>query len=545
MKLRLPDKVRIFTAVDRGLQLDCTGSACSDTLSVEDITLELRLKDERLHVAVTAEKSPLFHIRLRWNFTPEEARLDSVRVLGDTWERTYGELEWRSVIPQRFMPWYMLVSNGSDAVRDFNGRHTECFGVEVRPAAVCAWQYDTHGVTLWLDVRCGGDGVLLGARRLDVCRVLMCDYYNMSAFEAGRAACREMCRDGLIPSGMIYGSNNWYYAVGNSSHAQILRDARLLAELTEGCENRPYCVIDDGWQRHPCDGPWDEGNERFPDMARLAEEISACGVLPGIWVRYLSDGHGEHMGEKFHIPSRPGVLDVSLDEVVECVRRDTERIVSWGYKLIKHDFTCVDIFGVYGGTRPTYLAENGWSFSDRRFTSAELALRLYRTVREAAGDDVIIIGCNTPSHLTAGLVNLSRTGHDTSGRHFERTRICGVNALAFRMMQHGIFYLCDADCASHAGRIDWKQNREWLRAVGDSGTPLFVSADPDLMTDEIMRDMREALCRNSLGADCTVPVDWMENTAPELYLVNGEERRYNWYASDGTWQFIPPCDPEY
>ena len=540
MKLRLPDKIKIFTAIDRGISLDV-----SDNMVCSDVTLALSIKEDRLAVSVSSEKSPLFHIRLRWNFTEDEKRREAVRVMGDTWERTYGELEWRSIVPQRFMPWYMLVSNGSDTVPDTEGRRTEGFGVEVRPNAVCSWQYDTYGVTLWLDVRCGGDGVLLGGRTLDICRIVMKDYTDISAFSAGCEFCREMCRDGLIPDHMIYGSNNWYYAVGNSSHEQILRDARLVSSLTKGCENRPYMVIDDGWQKHPCDGPWDSGNERFPDMARLAREIAAEGAIPGIWVRYLKDSHMETLGNDFRIPSRPEILDPSLPEVIEQVKKDTKRITDWGYKLIKHDFTCVDIFGEYGFDRHTYLAANGWSFRDRSRTTAEITLALYRAIREAAGDDVIIIGCNTPSHLSAGLVHLYRTGNDTSARHFERTRICGVNALAFRMIQNGIFYLCDADCASHAGRIDWNQNREWLRAVGESGTALFISADPDLTDGKIQCDMRDALSRNSKGLDTMVPIDWMENTAPERYLVNGEEVSYNWYAPDGTWRFIPPADPEY
>ncbi len=541
MKIRLPDKIRIFTAIDGGVELDVRDGETG----AGDVSLSLKLEDDRLAVSVAAESSPLFHIRLRWNFTEDEKRRDVVRIMGDTWERTYGELEWRGVVPQRFMPWYMLVSNGSDSVRDFSGRHTECFGVEVRPAAVCSWQYDTRGVTLWLDVRCGGDGVLLGGRRVELCRVLMSDHFDVSAYEAGRAACREMCRDGISPSHMIYGSNNWYYAVGNSSHEQILRDARLISSLTEGIENRPYCVIDDGWQRNPCDGPWDRGNEKFPDMARLAREMREENVIPGLWVRYLNDSRHETLGDEYRIPSRPDVLDPSLPEVIEKVRRDTERFVEWGYRLIKHDFTVFDAFGVYGGERDTYLAKNGWSFRDRSRTTAEIVTELYRAVREAAGNETVIIGCNTVSHLSAGLVHLSRTGHDTSGRHFERTRICGVNALAFRMMQNGIFYLCDADCASHAGRIDWKQNREWLRAVGDSGTALFISADPDLMTDEIERDMREALRLSANAAEEMIPVDWMENTAPERYLVKGEEKVYNWYEEGGTRRFVPPCDPEY
>ena len=204
-----------------------------------------------------------------------------------------------------------------------------------------------------------------------------------------------------------------------------------------------------------------------------------------------------------------------------------------------------DIFGVYGGKRDTYFSENGWSFRDRSRTGAEITLDLYRAIKEAAGDGIIIIGCNTPSHLTAGLAHVYRTGNDTSGRHFERTRICGVNALGFRMMQNGIFYLCDPDCAIHAGRIDWKQNREWLRAVSESGQALFISADPDKMGEEQMRDMREALVRNSIGKDEMIPIDWMENTAPERYLVNGELHEFYWYAPDGTGRFIPPADPEY
>ena len=540
MKLRFPDRIKLFCAIDRGIPLEV-----SEVMTCDDISLSLRTENDRLTVSLRADTTPVLHVRLRWNFTDEEKRRDAVRVMGDTWERTYGELEWRSVVPQRFMPWYMLVSNGSDTSHDCSERYTEGFGVEVRPHAVCSWQYDPRGVTLWLDTRCGGDGVILGGRETELCRIVMQDYRAMSAYSAGRLFCREMCRDGLIPDRMIYGSNNWYYAVGNSSHEQILRDTKLVASLTEGCENRPFMVVDDGWQKYPCDGPWEHGNEKFPDMARLAHEMAAENVIPGIWVRYLRDSHMESLGEEFRIPSRPEILDPSCPEVIELVKQCTRRFVDWGYKLIKHDFTSFDIFGVYGGTRDTYFSENGWSFRDRSRTGAEITLDLYRAIKEAAGDGIIIIGCNTPSHLTAGLAHVYRTGNDTSGRHFERTRICGVNALSFRMMQNGIFYLCDPDCAIHAGRIDWKQNREWLRAVSESGQALFISADPDKMGEEQMRDMREALVRNSIGKDEMIPIDWMENTAPERYLVNGEIHEYNWYAPDGTGRFIPPADPEY
>lgn len=94
------------------------------------------------------------------------------------------------------------------------------------------------------------------------------------------------------------------------------------------------------------------------------------------------------------------------------------------------------------------LTEGGWHFADRTLTNAEIILRLYRTLRAAAGD-TLLLGCNTVGHLGAGLFEIQRTGDDTSGRVWERTRRMGVNTLAFRLPQHGTFFASDPDCAAH------------------------------------------------------------------------------------------------
>ena len=151
----------------------------------------------------------------------------------------------------------------------------------------------------------------------------------------------------------------------------------------------------------------------------------------------------------------------------------------------------------------------------------------------------------THQHLTAGVAHLMRTGFDTSSRHFERTRISGVNTLAFRLMQNGTFYAVDADCVGHSGRIDWKLNREWLRLVAESGTTLFISADPDLTTEEMKEDMRIACEISAKGKQNAAPLDWMENQTPEVYIINGEVKTYDYYAEEGTHQFIPPTDQQY
>lgn len=152
---------------------------------------------------------------------------------------------------------------------------------------------------------------------------------------------------------------------------------------------------------------------------------------------------------------------------------------------------------------------------------------LYRTIREAA-DDAVVLGCNVIGHLTAGLAEMNRTGDDTSGREWERTRKMGVNTLAFRMLHHKAFYDADADCVGVTGMIPWERNREWLRAVSVSGTPLFVSCDPKVADEEIYADLEAAFTRSAAQTDELIPLDWMENTCPERWPLNGEEIRFRW-----------------
>ena len=273
MEIRLPDSIRCFSDTEIAL----TNGICGD------VSVTAAERNGNLTVSLRAETTPVRYLRLRWNFTDTERYPAGVRILGDAWERGYGDMAWDTIRPEKCMPWYFFASSQE-------ARITVCFGVMVRPAAMAFWQTDSAGVTLWLDVRCGGGGVLLGGRTLAVCTVLFRSYEGISAFQAAENFCAAMCPDPILPEEPVYGSNNWYYAYGNSSHEEIIEDTKLVAAYTEGLENRPFMVIDDGWQTYPCDGPWDAGNAKFPDMRQLAEEIHAMDVKPGIWVRYLSDG---------------------------------------------------------------------------------------------------------------------------------------------------------------------------------------------------------------------------------------------------------------
>lgn len=500
--LRKPDDIRIT----------CDGENT-------DVVVETELHDRKLELYVTATESKPKFICLRWNYRTTEP----TRVLGDTWERSYGNLEWRSLNGEHFMPWYFIA---------FNGKDTTGCGVMVRPNSFVSFEYDPSGVTAWVDVRCGGVGVELKGRKL-LAATFVCEHYDDTpAFKAACEFCKVMSPEPRLPKEPVYGSNNWYYAYGKSSYDEIMTDAKIIAELAGSNKNKPFMVIDDGWSVNSCEGPW-LPNERYGDMKKVADDFKAMEVKPGIWFRPLHDREARQQHPEWLIKRTVGnnacpFLDPSNPEVAEYLRENIRRIVGWGYELIKHDFTTVDLFGKYGFMlNGTVTDFDNWAFFDRSKTSAEITLDLYRLIREEAGD-CIIIGCNTVSHLCAGLVELARTGDDTSGKTWSRTRAYGVNTLAFRLCQNKAFYMADADCVGILeDRIDWKLNRQWADLVAKSGTPLFVSIQPEVLTDEMKKDLAEAFRRNSEQADVAEPLDWLYNKSPQTWLINGETVDYD------------------
>ncbi len=484
------------------------------------ILFEAVRKDGELRLYITAEDVSLSWLVLRFNCKfPKETIF-----YGDAWERGYGDLHWSGIVPERNMPWYVLAYNKK-------AQALAGYGVRVRPNAFCTWHVDGEGITLTADLRCGGVGVELKGRRLEIATVICREYQNIPAFEGGKSFCRQMCDDGIFPAQPVYGSNNWYYAYGNSSREQILSDTDYVAALTEGLENRPFMVIDDGWQKNVCAGPWDKGNEKFGDMKALAESISSRGVKPGIWYRPLYYA-GENITDEWRSNRDGTFLDPSHPQVLELVKKDVSTLSGWGYKLIKHDYSSFDMFGDWGLNMGTRITRDGWSFYDRTKTSAEIVLGFYKAIKNASGDS-LIMGCNTFSHLCAGLVEINRTGDDTSGREWNRTRNRGVNTLAFRMMQNDIFYKADADCVGITECVPWDKNRQWLYALARSGSPLFISSAKGVADDKMVEEMSQAYAYNSKQTDVLVPVDWTENVCPSEFLLNGEKITFDWFEKHG------------
>lgn len=516
--LRVPDGATAWCGLDQSKPLSRSGPQWS----CSGLSVTTTPEQDRLEISLAATTLRPTHVHLRW----QAAVAPGLVVLNDAWERSYGDLHWESLVPERVLPWYFLTADGAA----LNG-----YGVKTGGAALCFWQIDPEGISLWLHVSNGGSGVALGSRELKAATVVTRrGEKGENALSAARAFCRRMC-DSPRPAATIYGSNDWYYAYGQNTAEQIVRDAELMASLAPGRGPRPFTVVDDGWKNR----------QTFPDMAALAARIRHCDVRPGLWIRPLQAPPGTAADlllpdARFGAETkRKGDLafDPTIPEALERVLAKVSEATGWGYELIKHDYSTYDLLGQWGFEMHAQPTLAGWEFHDRSRTTAEIVGALYAAIRQRAGERTLLIGCNTIGHLGAGIFDAQRTGDDVSGQLWERTRRMGVNTLAFRLPQHGAFFALDADCAPITTQTPWSCNRQWLDLVARSGTVLLVSPQPAAMGTQQHEAVRAAF-ESATGGSEAVMSDWQNNTTPDHWQFRpAEEKNYDWYGDAGAWPF--------
>lgn len=518
--LRRPDRVMALFADGSARAMQFGGGAW--TTSGYRVTTEpVRTASvPAMPVQLEASASGLVRLRLRWSGANDESSL----CLGDQWERSYGDLEWRGMQPERVMPWYCMVHSAAGITG---------YGVRTGAAAFCFWQRDASGVTLSIDLRNGGGAADLQGRSFTLCTVVQRTAPREVPLHAAmRSFCGDMCPAPKLPPSPIFGVNDWNYAYGKNTAEGILRGADLIASLAPAGAARPQIVIDDGWQ----------DPQRFPSMPALASQISTRRLQPGLWIRPMRAPAAERPelllpAARFgtHAGDAAPAYDPTRPDAMKLVVRSITEPVAWGYTFLKHDFSTWEIFGRWGFQMGDQISAPGWNFHDRKLTNAEVITALYRRIRQAAGEGTTILGCNTVGHLAAGIFESQRTGDDTSGRDWERTRRMGVNTLAHRIAQHGTFFHVDPDIVAITHDVGWPETRAWMDVVARTGTSLFLSPDPVAVTPEAKAAMKDAMALvvQQAGAYPDQPT---QSTTPQVWKAGrtGEQtRRYDW-TPDGA-----------
>jgi alpha-galactosidase len=493
------------------------------------IRIDFAAAAEQAAISIEAPAAPVQRIHLRWNRKLGQDLL----ALGDAWERSYGDLEWRPLQAERVLPWYFLLHS--------QGR-TAGMGVKTGAACFAFWQADPSGISLWLDLRNGGNGVSLGKRRLQAATLVRCKGNpEEGAFAVAQRLCRAMAQAPQSSTRQpgrhnqpFFGSNDCYYAYGQNTHDGILRDADLVASLAPARGARPFTVIDDGYQ----------DPARFPSLPGLASAIRDRNVIPGLWIRPLRAA--ATVPQNLLLPSArwtgpaseqgPVAYDPTIPEALQAVASVAAEACAWGFRLIKHDFTTWELFAQWGSQMGASPARGNWHFNNRSVTNAEVVTALYRQLRTTCGEDRLILGCNTVGHLSAGIFDASRTGDDVSGKEWERTRRMGVNTLAFRAPQHRTFYSVDADCVAITPDVPWAMTRQWLQAVARSGTVLLISPDPKVVFQEQKDALREAFER-SAAQPSSEPLDWIKTRTPASWRTAHSIQNYDWILEEGESPF--------
>lgn len=521
---RQPSNVRVHTESGRHTIRARDGR---NVWQHEGTGVATRLKDDGLHVELSSPQDAVRYVELRW----QQRIPEDMKYLGDHWERGYGDLSWTGMTPDKPMPWYFFVFDG-----------TQIFGCGVKTGAqaFCWWHVDPHGITLWMDVRSGGMGVKLGQRKIEMATVVeRISQEDETPYEAAGHFTAMLCDAPLLPPQPVYGANNCYYdpSYDHRSRERILQDSKLLADLSGNQANRPFSIIDEGWENVGglAMSPWRNGNERFPDMAGLANQIKKIGARPGIWYRPLLAN--QDVPRSWALSCRQSlagqgkcIMDPTIPEVLERIKEDVALMVGWGYELIKYGDTTHDALGTWGGVMGNQITEDNWQFSDRSRTNAEILTSLYRSIREAASE-ALLVGCNTVGHLCAGYVHVQRIGDNTSAREWLRTRKMGVNSLAFRAMQHGRLFATDADCVGLTSQIPWRLNEQWMELLASSGTSMFISTQADQVKEKQKTALSKAYDRASRPQALVQPLDWMQNSCPSRWKSGEEFFEFNWWSA--------------
>ncbi len=498
----------------------------------QGIDLELVKEGNALGAYVVGGKKGIQKVDMVWKMKFSE----QAKYLGDHWERTYGDVGWLPMNDFDIRPWYFMM---------YDGTQTTGIGVKTGPAAMCYWHVSPNELRLTLDVRNGSTGVRLSGRKLKAAALVMRKgAADETPFDATSRFCQMMCENPRLPKQPVYGINDWYYAYGNNSDEGTIRNCIYFSEMVTVPSNKPYCIIDGGWAKpenlnggdysQVTFNQLDVDERRFKGMPQLTDRIKEEGFRPGIWIRpfwALADDPNNitlstKPGRSENTPQR--ILDPSIPESKERIASYFKNAIDWGFDMIKHDYATYDLFGLWGFEMlDRDFTPNGWHFHDQSKTSAEITLDAFRVIREASGD-ALLIGCNTISHLAAGLFELQRTGDDTSGREWARTKKMGINTLAFRLPQHRHFYDLDADCVGLTTQVPWELNKEWLDLLARSGTATFVSASTEALRPEVRKAIKEAFRYAAVEQTNVRPLDWMESLTPSVWSFDGKKVRYDW-----------------
>lgn len=294
------------------------------------------------------------------------------------------------------------------------------------------------------------------------------------------------------PAPPLVGYSSWYRHYGDIDAGKLGHDldgvSASLARLDLGCA-RPLFQIDDGYTKV---GDWmHPDGRRFPQgMGSLADKISACGLVPGLWMApfvcerdsavfsahsdwLLRDDAGQPVRSGPHW-SGAFALDSRHPEVREHVRASLSTMTgTWGYRFLKLDF-------LYAAA---LLPHDG-------LNRGELMADALDLLRASVPKGTLLDFCGVPVMSAFGRCEYCRIGCDVGldwdGRRLMRLagreRVSTRNSLGStrgRAHLNGVVFLNDPDVffLRDDVKLDAAQRSRLLAADAQLGGMLLTSDD--------------------------------------------------------------------
>jgi hypothetical protein len=378
---------------------------------------------------------------------------------------------------------------------------------------------------------------------------------NLTGLEAYADAIAKANEIELRP--VTCGYCTWY-------HAGALNE-KAMAKLADFCEENltkfgfEVLQIDDKWQisnrdftSHRPDGPYPGG------MKPTADKIRAAGMTAGIWFipfgwdheRPVFEDHQDwfvhrETGEVYDVYWAGDCLDMTHPEAREFLREVVSRITrEWGYKYIKVDGLWTGLAAKILYPEPTYGDDNLGDavFHDPGKTNIEAYRDGLKLVREAAGDDVFILGCNIAQNMRTlgasfGLVDGMRVGRDI-GAALEQIKPCAEMGSRLYFFHNRVWYN-DPDCLMLRPPLTLDQARAWGSWIAVSGQLNLVSEWLPRLPSERLEVVKRSMPNHGL---CGRPIDLFERNLPQVWHLTAgadETRRdivglFNWDDEKAT-----------
>ncbi len=209
-----------------------------------------------------------------------------------------------------------------------------------------------------------------------------------------------------------------YYFHGNRVDEQYILDQIKIIDNASGKLNFDFIQIDSGYCVW---GDWLDTNDKFPSgMKFIVQEIKSRGMKAGIWFSpfmadtrseifknhkewFLRDDKKNIIVKPFFVPihSTPlfiAALDPTHPGVQKYLTKVVKQYMSWGFELIKIDFTYTTCFS------SNYFKD----------VTRARALRLgLETLRKAGGKKMHILSAISPLSPLVGIVDSARVGLDS------------------------------------------------------------------------------------------------------------------------------------